>query len=448
MCGDSAGGTGPDVPDHLLPYLLTPALSAAIGVLGGPLVLSGPQRVNVDSELAFRWLPSTQLEFEGECDSRDIDLDAEWSLETGDSAERSPVHLIRMSPGSAGAILRGHVAGPLHLGADTCRTLRFCLTNFRDYIGSPVRFEEDGYSGTMLGRLTFACASGDCRVDVIREAGALREVAKREPGFVLTHVGEWRPSAGSLSSEEAADVLEMLHFWFGMLRGAWTGPLFPQGLDAGAVVWRRLAPWKVSDSRSTGSWMPELTPLELSPPFAGFTGLWNNDVWRAALRLAIAWYIEANAARTALESRVIMSQVALELLGWVHLVEATASFTRKGFKAMRAEEQMRALLQSLGVPTAFPPHMTAVQDLGLEDVTDGPSAVVRLRNALTHQTPSKRAAVSALDPQAWYECTQLALQYVEWVLLGLCGYRGRYARRAWKGWKGDDEVLVPWVGQD
>ena len=193
--------------------------------------------------------------------------------------------------------------------------------------------------------------------------------------------------------------------------------------------------------------MPELTPLELSPPFAGFTGLWNNDVWRAALRLAIAWYIEANAARTALESRVIMSQVALELLGWVHLVEATASFTRKGFKAMRAEEQMRALLQSLGVPTAFPPHMTAVQDLGLEDVTDGPSAVVRLRNALTHQTPSKRAAVSALDPQAWYECTQLALQYVEWVLLGLCGYRGRYARRAWKGWKGDDEVLVPWVGQ-
>jgi hypothetical protein len=42
------------------------------------------------------------------------------------------------------------------------------------------------------------------------------------------------------------------------------------------------------------------------------------------------------------------------------------------------------------------------------------------------------------------ECSQLALQYVELALLAICDHDGHYARRGWKGWKGDDEVLVPW----
>jgi hypothetical protein len=45
--------------------------------------------------------------------------------------------------------------------------------------------------------------------------------------------------------------------------------------------------------------------------------------------------------------------------------------------------------------------------------------------------------------QLW-ECSQLALQYVELVLLAVCGHGGLYARRGWRGWKGEDEIVVPW----
>jgi hypothetical protein len=298
----------------------------------------------------------------------------------------------------------------------------------------------------MLGRLAVKSATGECRLDVIPEAKGLRAASRRESGYVISHVGEWLPSSGEMTVAEAEAVTEMLHLWFGLLRGAWAGPLFPQGLVDGEILWRQIASWKLGERRQVTTWMPELKPLELSGLFSGFQGRWSEDLWREALVYAISWLVEANSSGTAMESRIVLAQVALDLLAWVDLVEAHGFYSRTAFDRMRAKGRMHALLGRMGVPIEVPDHMA---ELGAfcdaSGFGNGPEVITWLRNSLVHSSDKKRGEMKSLEGMVWYQCSQLALQYLELALLWICGYRGNYARRAFKGSKGEDEVLVPWA---
>jgi len=92
-----------------------------------------------------------------------------------------------------------------------------------------------------------------------------------------------------------------------------------------------------------------------------------------------------------------------------------------------------------------PDYMPSLASQCDADAYDGPGVITRVRNALVHAGETQRAMVGSLDGMTRYECSQLAIQYVELVLLAVCGHDGYYACRGWKGWKGDDEVPVPWV---
>ncbi len=103
------------------------------------------------------------------------------------------------------------------------------------------------------------------------------------------------------------------------------------------------------------------------------------------------------------------------------------------------------LLQHIGVPAMVPDYMTSLSGLCQGDAFDGPGVIARVRNAIVHATEDNRTVIGSLNGMTWYECSQLALQYLDLAILAACGHTGHYARRAWKGWKGEDEVLVPWV---
>ena len=294
----------------------------------------------------------------------------------------------------------------------------------------------------MLGRLETADESGCCQLDMIPE---MKDLARSDAGFVISHVGLWIPSSGAVSEEEAESILTMLRFWFGLLRGAWTGPVFPQGLSAkNAVVWRHYTPWKLSSHRRVSSWLPDRTPLDLSDAFQRYVRRWHDAVWRDSIVTAISWFVAANAPGTASESRLILAQVALELLSWVLLVETQQLHSRADFGNLSAAGRIRALLHHIGVPADVPEHMNSLKSLCDGDAFDGPGVITKVRNGLVHSTEKKRRMLQFVDGEQRMECSQLALQFLEFALLAVCGYDGHYAQRAWRGWKGDDEVPVPW----
>lgn len=324
--------------------------------------------------------------------------------------------------------------------------LRFCLANFPDYCGEPVRYELKGSAamGT-TERLETSTDSGSCQLDKIPEAKELAKSARLGAGFVITHVGLWAPAAGFLSAQEAESTLNMLHLWFGLLCGTWAGPLFPQGLDAeGEFVWRQFAPWTLRESRPASTWLPSRTRLDLSAAFRGFVQKWHDPKWNEPLRLSVSWYVEANSRGIANESRIILAQASLELLSWVLLVEAEPLHSHRDFDKITAAGKIRALLHHIRVSTIIPDHLRQLDSVRDNDAFDGPGVITKIRNGLVHSTEKKRRTIEKVDGLQRWECSELALQYLELAILAICGHDGHYARRGRRGYKGDNEALVPW----
>jgi hypothetical protein len=415
-------------------------LNQPVSVRSGSFRLSGSQR-EFEGELFFRWTPSPMLAFRGTSVEGRVDTGPALLQSDGPQPVHAHIFVTEVSHGATGCAIRGVLDGPVGQGDEPFETLRFSLANFPEYRGDPIRHEIGGGRGLTSGRLRLVASSGTCCIDSIPEVRDLRKTARQEGGFVLSHVGEWRPSAGSLTVEEALSSLEMLHFWFGLLCGAWAGPLFPQGLSGETVAWQHFAGWHLGDSRAVRTWLPDKTKLELDQLFEGFLARWGDPRWRAPLRTAIAWYVEANAPETAAEARVILSQVALDLLAWVHVVETQHLVSRGAFDDLGTAGRIRSLLERTGVPVAAPAHMDLLSALCGELGTDGPGIIAKARNAVVHSKEGSRRFLEAMDAATWFECCELALSYLELALLSVCQHNGHYARRGYGG----AELLVPWV---
>jgi len=434
-----------NIPERIEPYILLDDHSRSVPLASGPFRLTGLSDGVLDGDLVFRWFPSTAIEFEGSYTDPHPDIEApNWCLlSEGTLAFSMPALVTHVSVGNEKSTVRGIAQRGFSVGSGSFDTLRFCLANFPNYIGAPISYHMDAHSGWVAGRLQIRTDRGECRLDVVPEATELVKRAGSDQGFVISHVGQWIPSSGVMTVEEAEAIIVMLHFWFGFTRGAWAGPLFPQGLSNGNIVWHQFAAWRLGDSPAA-TWMPQRRPLDLSSAFRGFAQRWNDHAWQGALQSAISWFIEANSSRTALESKIVLAQVALELLAWVHVIETQRLHGRTDFRRLSAAGRIRILLQHIGVRSTLPDYLSHLPALQNGEAFDGPGVITRVRNALVHATEENRETVDRIDGIQLYECGQMALQYVELTLLAICGHDGHYARRGWRGWVGDDEVRVPW----
>lgn len=439
-----------DLPSRITPYILLDDLSQRVPIAEGQFRLIIDEKDgSFAGDLVFRWHPSTVVEFKGTYEyPYDLRLEASrCSLESSGTEAFSVPVLITEIGRTERLNVRGIAQGPLSIGGGPFDVLRFCLSNFPDYFGSSFRYGHPRISGFMNGRLQIGEERGECRLDKIPEAKELIKMAKRDAGYVVSHVGEWVPSSGVMTVQDAEEVLLMLHFWFGLLRGAWAGPLFPQGIFEGSVIWRQFASWKLGESCKVPTWLPQRRHLDLSAAFRGFVDRWNDPVWQPPLVSAISWFVEANSSQIATESKIILAQVALELLAWVHIVEKQQLHSRSDFKRLSAAGRIRVLLQHINVAADIPDyldHLPALQTDDADDAFDGPGVITTVRNALVHETEKNRDKTKRADGIQLVECSHLALQYVELALLAVCRHDGHYARRGFRGWKGKDEIPVPW----
>lgn len=437
-----------EFPNRITPYIQMNALSQPVDVAAGSFELVIAEKVSgtVDGRLYFRWLPSTAMEFDGSYSGPPVDVEAkDVTLRIDELGLSAPVLITSTTGGPVPEQIRGVFRNRATIAArPTFDRLQFCLVNFPEYIGAPIRYEIDGSRRSSSGRLQFASPGFLCILDEIPEVRDLRKTAGQGAGFVISHVGELKPVEGCLDEASTQEMLDVLHLFFGFLRGAWSGPVFPQGFTEHQKSWEQFAAWKVSEARGIPTWLPQRNPLELNRLFSGFVKRWSDPAWRAPLRTALSWYVEANSSGTAHEARLVLGQVALELLAWVELIETRQLHSRSDFNRLSAAGRVRSLLHDLHIPCGMPSHFAELQSLQEGDAFDGPGVVARLRNALVHATENSRAIINSVSGVQLWQAGQLTLQYVELSLLAVCGYQGKYARRGWRGWKGDDEIFVPW----
>jgi len=270
---------------------------------------------------------------------------------------------------------------------------------------------------------------------------ALAQV-RRSSGFVLTHVCRLeRIDTARFSVGEADDVLRALNFFLSFSRSLWTPPLLLVGVSGDQVTWREWCrtsgPW-----RGHTTWLSAHHPESLGAAFPTFMQRWRDPRWKEELQLAVSWLMEA-IRQTGTDISVTLAQIALELLGWVILVDERGYVPRR-LQGRKAQENLRSLLDWAEIPTAIPGELHDLTSLAsTSGWKTGPEALAGFRNMLVH--PRDRTRTIFQTPiDAKIDLQQLAFWYVELVLLRLIGYRGEYVNRHRAKWVGEVEP-VPWA---
>jgi hypothetical protein len=191
--------------------------------------------------------------------------------------------------------------------------------------------------------------------------------------------------------------------------------------------------------------MDELCRDCFEKPFSGFLQLWENKDWNETVRLAIHWYVEANAQAGSIEGAITLTQTALELLASELLVEKYKWLGPDGYERLMAADRLRLLFRWAGIPTDIPPSRIEQANAAKgENWSDVPSAMTAIRNTITHPTRKSRNAFSKHGAEARYDVWSLGLWALELCLLKMFGYHGKYANRITQRYRGELED-VPWM---
>lgn len=149
----------------------------------------------------------------------------------------------------------------------------------------------------------------------------------------------------------------------------------------------------------------------------------------------------ANIDNAGPDGGVILLQAILERFAWHLLVREQQAISEKGFKDLDAADQMRLMLNTLGLPKQVPQGLTRLAAFAkANNNLDAAEAFTRVRNRIVHP-PKLREKEQKLP---YYDTYRLGRWYVELGVLAACGYNGKYSNRTRKDqWVGQIED-VPW----
>lgn len=405
------------------------------------------------TQILVRWHPAPELLFRQPGAVLD-DLavlqafESETTLRLEGFDEEIPV-LLRSDAPPSGWIARLSWGDPGRV-----KDIRFHLTNFPNVILPSALHHKDA-QGDRYWRGLMLAEGGPwkLRLDARPNLGDLASEIEEKQGYAVTHIGQLSKRDGeSFSREEIESALRCLLALFSFGRGAWSAPMLPVGLDdRGDLVW-----WNAGSVFCTAglvrglSWLDPHDGIGFQQVASLWMDLWDEPQWRASLDRVVVYYTEANRQGLGhpsfLEIRYTLAQAGLELLAWTILnqeaSEGQAAWVEGGRDA--AATNLRNLLRWAGIPEQVPPELPALETLrqthGWDDAAQVPSW---LRNQIAH--PKPRPDVPGPPHEVLWQGTQLAVWYLELVLLRRLGYHGRYGCRLEPGRSAGETRPLPWA---
>ena len=440
------------LPIAISPPHFTNSPNERIDFYSGQMVLktNGKKQILQDGILSLHWLPRPRIRFTGIPEGGFPSLtigEQEEVLQIDELAAEAVVIVTQTKYGPQGSELSGILNEPMEIGNATGSLdhIDFALTNFHSYFGQPIRPRDSNLMSTWAGRLECRTDEWLLTVDQVQNWKDLEKQLKDEGGFAVSHGARLEHiDNSSFSVKEGIHILNALHFFLAFVRGYWCGPILELGFQRDNQVWQRISPWKLSPWKYVRTWFPQMKQVDATPLgqiLTRFLKLWSDDEWETPLRHYIWWYVESISIAESHESAIVMNQIALELLGWVILVEEKGIISKKGFTDLQASDKIRLLLSHSGIPREIPPYLGALHSAAKalsED--DGPGIFCQLRNAIIHPSKEKRNRLNQLERGIMLEAAKLGHWYIEMVLLALLGYEGPHCNRTNRG----TEEPVPW----
>jgi len=301
-------------------------------------------------------------------------------------------------------------------------------------------------------------ASGDIRPisatfgpwHLILYDGNVKEEIRRESAnsksYVVTHIGTLqRTDRAAFGPAEWEPVSEFLYWHLALCAGLRCGPFLVEGLNRNRrVVWRDMAVPTLGRDRHHLHWFPRPYPTHISSLFASAWSRWQDEDLREAITLSVGWFLEARDSGAAIHTRLILSQVALELLSWVIMVEMGGHVSASGFKCLPASDRIALLANQLRASPAIPStYSDLLAEAAARNWISAPQALTEIRNRIIHPEKKSRGVMTTLDWRVIYQAAEWGCWLVELGILSLLGYEGRYDSRVAES--GAGFPFVPWI---
>lgn len=366
--------------------------------------------------------------------------------------------------GSQGSKISGRIKEPIIQATESdLKYLIFHVANFHDF-NADIWTQLKTGSETIRSRpnqVIFEVETWKITFEQLETAEDIIKQLKVQGGFGITHIGRIEKlNCDSFSADEAKDFLEMFTNFLSFARGFNIALTLLVGYnDKQEKIWEY---WEQSagDSwRNRLSWFPKHYGGKLAEILPGFLNWWRE--WEDSAKVALYWYFEAN-YNPLCEQKIVLVQVALELIAWVLLVEEKAVITSTRFNKLPASDKLRLLLSQFAISLKIPPqpmHSVSSNTLvskfvetpdPLKDLVqlaksnnwiDGLHAFTEMRNGIVHPKTKKRQKIYQAPSNAKFDTSELGLWYLELVFLAMFDYQGDYTNRLLRN--GQTES-VPW----
>lgn len=445
------GDLGTTYPPALRPSVPIGKPNELIPLYSGPMDFT--QKGNTfraDGHVFFAWLPSPAIRFEVPVLPEDVhpELDElSFRLDDGTLVDRALVtgsnHSMVM--GKYSISLSGIVGQRVIRPCDTpAQRVLFLLPNFEDLHGHAICYPD---GSKRASRLTLRGGGWIVTLDLVNDQKSVTKFLASQSGFGVTHIGQLeREDGNTLNAEESLTILDTLSWYLSFAAGRWTGPCLRTGVDeSGKQIWQAWDYARTVPFRRRLSWLDHNHGEQLEAPFSGFTKLWLDKEWEEVVRVAIHWFVEANAQAGSIEGSIVLTQTAFELLSSAVLVEHQRWLSTDGYEKLSAADRIRLLFLWARIPVAIPAALTELTSQSKADNwPDTATAMTMIRNAITHPTKKNRERFGKQLGGARSEAWTLGLWNLELCLLRLFDYRGTYGNRVTQKYVGEVE-LVPWA---
>jgi hypothetical protein len=394
--------------------------------------------VKINGRIFFDWFPHQNVKFEGiidECeDNPVIRLDISEGFDLLLKGFTFGKALLTNSSFGAKSEVSGIIQGQAVLGDKTITVskINFTIPNLTDLTGNPVKvINEKGGVQLCRSRIVFENDEFLITIDKSSKYKTLNDELTKKGGYIVLYVGEITKKNGSIQHDQLQELIHSFSVFLSFLNGRRCAPLFLQGIHDNEVIWTDFTAYDTDQFKSVISWCPKFSVDGMNELWQQYSILWKNQNDKNFLDFAIHWYVEANGNSGYLEGSIIMAQVALELIyNWL-IIEKKRLLIGKDGENISAANKIRLLLGQINLKTDIPNAFNSLKSFVNDnnELVDGVDAFTQIRNALIHSQEEKRKKLTNINSKIKYETQQLSLQYIEYSLLSILNYKGKYYNR-------------------
>jgi hypothetical protein len=414
--------------------------NASISIFEGEFFLKkGDIDISINGSVSFNWLPSPAVRFKGKHSRASLDIldllrQDGLELTIGNSGlGKCFISHTSMESNSSECVIAGEIHSAAILGDKSIpvSSVRFTIPNLRHLMGLQVKRLQNEVIKSSNSRIELNNSDYRITIDKSFEFQELQELLEANGGYVTLYSGELIRKKGSIRFDEVQDLIHCLSIFLSFLNGRRCSPYFHQGLHEGNVIWTDFTAYNVDQYKSVATWPSKFSIEGFAELWANFSDLWKDDSNRDFLVSAAHWYVEANSNSGYLEGSIVMVQIALELIYNWKVLERDQLILGKDGENISAANKIRLLLAQVNCSSRTPDSLKNLQEFikSNNEIEDAVDAFVQIRNAIVHSQEEKRKRITKLDHKVKYEAQKLGLWYLEFSLLSILNFKGKYSNR-------------------